>query len=246
VTGGRPDAPVKPGTRSTQAALLFAMLFPSLATWLYFVVFAGSPAMRVVFAVGKAAQFAFPLVWNLLVEKRRPRFFAGGTRGLGAGLALGALLAGAILIAYSVAMTSGILAGAPEAIRAKVVDIGASAPLAFLALALFYSLLHSLMEEYYWRGFVFAELQEMVAPGAAVALSSAAFMAHHVILLWLYFRGTWWLIPILAAGVAAGGAFWAWLYRKSDSLLGPWLSHMLVDAAIMAAGWDMIRAASGP
>jgi membrane protease YdiL (CAAX protease family) len=234
------------GSLPRRAALLFAMLFPSLATWLYFVVFAGHPAMRVVFTAGKLAQFAFPLVWIVLVEKRRPRFFAGGTRGLGAGLALGALLAGTILIAYSIAITSGLLAGAPEAIRAKVVDIGASAPLAFLALALFYSLFHSLMEEYYWRGFVFAELKEMIAPGAAVALSSAAFMAHHVILLWLYFRGTWWLIPFLAAGVAVGAVFWACLYRKSESLLGPWLSHILVDAAIMAAGWDMIRAASGP
>src|SRR4029077_16237279 len=132
------------------------------------------------------------------VERRMPRLFAGGTRGAGTGLALGAVIGGAVLAGYAIALRCGLLAGAPEAIRAKVVDIGASAPLAFLGLALFYSLLHSLMEEYYWRGFVFAQLQERLAPGAAVALSSAAFMAHHVILLWLYFRGTWWLIPILA------------------------------------------------
>src|SRR5262247_3881744 len=80
------------GSLPKRAALLFAMLFPSLATYLYFVAFAGSPAMRVVFAAGKLAQFAFPLVWILLVEHRRPRFFAGGARGLGAGLALGALI----------------------------------------------------------------------------------------------------------------------------------------------------------
>lgn len=232
------------GTLPKRAALLFAMLFPSLATYLYFVAFAGHPAMKIVFAAGKSAQFALPIVWWLLVERRMPRLFAGGTRGLGRGLALGALIAGCVLIAYAIAKTSGLLAGAPEAIRAKVVDIGASAPLAFLALALFYSILHSLMEEYYWRGFVFAELKAMIAPGAAVALSGVAFMLHHVILLWLYFRGTWWLIPVLAAGVAVGGALWAWLYRRSESLLGPWLSHLLVDAAIMAAGWDMIRSVS--
>jgi len=226
--------------------LLFAMLFPSLATYLYFVAFAGHPAMRVVFAAGKIAQFALPVVWWLLVERRMPRLFAGGTRGLGAGLALGALIGGATLIASSIAATTGLLAGAPEAIRAKVEDIGASAPLAFLALALFYSVLHSLMEEYYWRGFVFAELKESMAPGLAIALSSLAFMAHHVILLWLYFRSTWWLIPLLSAGVAIGGALWAWLYRRTDSLLGPWLSHMIVDAVLMAAGWGMIQSASGP
>jgi membrane protease YdiL (CAAX protease family) len=194
--------------------LLFAMLFPSLATYLYFVAFAGHPAMRIVFATGKIAQFALPVVWWLAVERRMPRLFAGGTRGAGTGLALGALIAAATLVAYRVASTSGWLAGAPEAIRAKVVDIGASAPLAFLALATFYSVLHSLMEEYYWRGFVFSELATMMPSGAAIALSSVAFMAHHVILLWLYFRSTWWLIPLLSAGVAVGGALWAWLYRK--------------------------------
>ena len=225
--------------------LFFAMLFPALATYLYFVAFAGHPAMKAVFAVGKLAQFALPIVWWLLVERRMPKLFAGGTRGLGTGLALGALIGGATLIAYSIAMTTGVLAGAPEAIRAKVVEIGASAPLAFLGLALFYSVLHSFMEEYYWRGFVFAELKESIAPPFAIALSSVAFMAHHVILLWLYFRSTWWLIPLFSAGVAAGGALWAWLYRRSGSLLGPWLSHMIVDAVLMAAGWDMIRRAAG-
>jgi membrane protease YdiL (CAAX protease family) len=49
------------------------------------------------------------------------------------------------------------------------------------------------------------------------------------------------MIPVLSASVAVGGALWAWLYRRSGSLLGPWLSHMLVDAALMAAGWDMVR-----
>src|SRR5204862_1979058 len=75
------------GTWPRRAALLFAMLFPSLATYLYFVAFAGHPAMRIVFATGKLAQFSFPLVWLVLVERRRPRFFAGGTRGAGTGLA---------------------------------------------------------------------------------------------------------------------------------------------------------------
>jgi membrane protease YdiL (CAAX protease family) len=234
---------MKAGSLPKSAALLFAMLFPSFATYLYFVAFAGHPAMRIVFAAGKLAQFAFPLAWLLLVEKRRPHFFAGGARGVGTGLALGALIGGATLIAYSIAMTTGLLAGAPDAIRAKVADIGATAPLAFLALALFYSVLHSLMEEYYWRGFVFAELAGSMPVPLAVVLSSVAFTAHHVILLWLYFRSTWWLIPLLALGIATGGALWAWLYRRTDSLLGPWLSHMIVDAALMAAGWDMIRGA---
>ena len=32
----------------------------------------------------------------------------------------------------------------------------------------------------------------------------------------------------------------AWLYRRSGSLVGPWLSHLLVDAGIMVIGYDLL------
>src|SRR5262245_13470303 len=139
---------MSPNPSMKQAVLLVAMLFPTLATWLYFVAFAGHPAMRVVFALGKLAQFALPLVWIVGVERRPPRFFAGGTRGAGTGLVLGAIIGGGVLAAHTLAVRSGLLAGAPEAIRAKVVEIGAVGPLEFLALALFYSALHFLIGGY--------------------------------------------------------------------------------------------------
>jgi hypothetical protein len=41
--------------------------------------------------------------------------------------------------------------------------------------------------------------------------------------------------------VAAGGAFWAWLYQRSGSLVGPWLGHLLADAAIFTVGWQLVR-----
>jgi membrane protease YdiL (CAAX protease family) len=43
-----------------------------------------------------------------------------------------------------------------------------------------------------------------------------------------------------ALGVAAGGAVWAWVYERSGSLLGPWLSHLLIDAAVFLVGWDLL------
>ena len=47
-----------------------------------------------------------------------------------------------------------------------------------------------------------------------------------------------WLFSVC---VAVGGAMWAWLYERTGSLLGPWLSHLLVDAAIFAIGYDLVR-----
>src|SRR5437867_9698526 len=102
-------------------ALLIAMVFPSIATWLYFVAFAGHPAMRVVYVVGKVAQFSFPVVWLLLFEKRWPRLFRGRWAGVGSGLAIGALIGGTVLALYFGVLKGGpLLAGAPLPVPAKL------------------------------------------------------------------------------------------------------------------------------
>ena len=49
----------------------------------------------------------------------------------------------------------------------------------------------------------------------------------------------------LSLGVAVGGAVWSWAYRRSGSLLGPWLSHILVDTGIMLIGYDLLRGLHG-
>jgi len=41
--------------------------------------------------------------------------------------------------------------------------------------------------------------------------------------------------------VAIGGAVWAWIYARSDSLYGPWMSHCCVDAAIFLLGYELAR-----
>ena len=74
---------------------------------------------------------------------------------------------------------------------------------------------------------------------------SLAFALHHVIVLAFYFG---WRSPATVAfslGVALGGAVWAWIYHRSGSLLGPWLSHAVVDAAIFAVGYQLLRSVLG-
>ena len=56
-----------------------------------------------------------------------------------------------------------------------------------------------------------------------------------------FYTGWDWSVGIsLALAIAAAGAYWAWLYERSGSLVGPWISHLLVDAAIFAIGWRLI------
>ena len=66
-------------------------------------------------------------------------------------------------------------------------------------------------------------------------------MAHHVIILAAYFGGLSIMTILFSLAVAIGGAFWAWLYHRTKSLLGPWVSHAIVDAAIYLIGYDLIK-----
>ena len=60
------------------------------------------------------------------------------------------------------------------------------------------------------------------------------------IVLGVFFPGRFWTAAApLSLCVAVGGAAWAAVYQRSGSLLGPWLSHLIVDAAIMAVGYDL-------
>lgn len=223
------------------AAVIAAMIYPSAATWLYFVALDGSQSMRVAFAGTKLIQFAFPALWVLWIRRRPPLPASHRVAGARLGTLLGLVVGGAMLIGYfALDQFTGWFDAPTAQVRAKVLGAGIDTPARFAALALFYSFIHSLLEEYFWRWYVFRELCRFMRDWLAIVLSSLAFMAHHVIVLGLYFRETWWLTLLLSASVAVGGALWAWLYRRSGSLVGPWLSHALVDAAIMAVGFQMI------
>lgn len=228
-------------------AIAFAMTFPTVLTLAYFVLLAGQPRWIVqgVYGVGKTVQFAFPALWVAFATGRMPRLARPGTRGVLPGLVFGiALLVGALALAQLVLQPAGILEGAPaQAVRAKMASFGVDTLPRYAALGAFYSVIHAAAEEYYWRWFVFGELRRACRPGWAVLWSSVAFAAHHVIILgaFLGYASPW--TPLLAAAVGAGGAYWAWLYQRSGSLVGPWLGHLMADAAIFVIGYRLAFAA---
>ena len=191
-------------------------------------------------------QFALPVVWVAWVEREALRWPRWGWSGVGAGLILGLLIGGAMWGLYLLLSESSVMRQATGPIQQKISDLGIDSLWRFAALGVFYSLVHSLLEEYYWRWFVFGRLRKGAALGVAIAVSSIAFALHHVVVLWHYFSHAPAIAILFSAGVAVGGAIWAGLYHHSRSLLGPWLSHLLVDAAIFTIGihlaWPLMTA----
>ena len=235
--------------RANLRAILFAIVFPSVVTLVYFVVLADQPAViqQAIYTVLKVIQFAFPAVWVFVIVGKKIRW-AGPTKGsVSMGVGFGLLVAGAMLALTLFWLEpvgffdSGSEETTPRAqIREKVTDLGTDSLAKYGALGVFYAICHSFLEEYYWRWFVFKGLRPYTTLGKAIAISSFGFMAHHVIVLGTFFG---WISPVtyvFSLAVAVGGAVWAWIYERSDSIYGPWLSHMLVDAAIFIVGYKLV------
>jgi membrane protease YdiL (CAAX protease family) len=224
--------------------VVFALVFPTIITWVYFV-WAGrfsTSVQQSMYVVVKTAQFAFPLLWVLLVLREPPRTNRPNAQGLalGAVFSLIVVAAGWILFDH-VLRDAHAFSRAAVLIHKKIGGFGIDSPWKYAALMGFYSLIHSLLEEYYWRWFVFRQLRCLVPMWPAVAISALGFMAHHVVLLGVFFNQTLWLAWLLGSAVAVGGIFWAWLYERTGSLFGPWLSHLLIDAGIAWIGYDLVR-----
>jgi len=234
---------------SRWAAVVFALVLPTFVTLAYFV-WAESFAPHVqqaTYLIAKIIQFGFPVFWVCWICRQRLQLRPTSSQGIVVGVVFGLVVAVAMFALYQGWLkSSDLLANAMEDIHQKVTGMELNRPWKFVALGVFYSLIHSLLEEYYWRWFVFGQLRELVRFWPAVVISSLGFMAHHVIVVGEYVGGaylgmasqeTW----IISFSIAIGGACWAWLYHRSGSLVGPWLSHLLVDTAIFAIGYDIVR-----
>jgi membrane protease YdiL (CAAX protease family) len=223
------------------AAIAGVLVFPTLSTWLYFVLLSGRPAMSVLYGASKVLQFAFPLLWVLRVQRRRLTLSRPDRRSLAWGAGFGLLVVAlALAVYYGGLKQTTYLDQAPTMVAAKVRDMRLMTPGLYLTFALFLAVPHSLLEEYYWRWFAFGQLRRVAPLGAAIAISSLGFMAHHVIVIHQLLHGAWELTLFLAACVAVGGAVWAWMFERQRSLYGAWIGHFLVDAVIMYIGYDLV------
>ena len=238
---------------TTGASLLWpllglTMVFPSLLAWTEFVALAGghgsggNPLQQATLALGKIVQFSLPVVCFWLLERRCPRPGRPSLRGVPLGAAFGVLVAaGMFALYFGILRHSSVFGDTPAMVHRKLEEFGFDTPAAYWAFAGFLCVIHSLLEEYYWRWFVFGQLRRVAPAGAAILVSSFAFMAHHIIVLNVYFPGQFWTATLpFSLCVAGGGIIWAWLYDRSGSLLGPWLGHLLIDAAILVIGYDLV------
>jgi len=231
--------------KGTWAVLVFAMVWPTLAALGYFVGLASNDgaeaganvAFLTVYVGSKIVQFSLPVLWLGIWQGQKLRPSVPQFGGLRLGLAFGLLVAGAMLALYFGELQhSSLLRDLPSKLHAKLADFRIATPLRFVLFGTFLTAIHSLLEEYYWRWFVFGELKRLVTLPPAIVISGLAFMAHHVVVLAEYVPRLEFMLT-LSLGIAIGGMVWAWLYERTGSIWSAWLSHLVIDAAIIVIGY---------
>jgi len=223
--------------------LLLALIFPTLLTWAYFVN-ASEPGgrMSLLYGVGKVIQFSLPVLFWLMTDRSRLQLNRPQRQGWIPAILFGLLVGVSVFGLYFGYMKNQpLMIPLAEQVRNKVSAFGLTSPGRFVLFAVFLSLIHAGLEEYYWRAFLFAGWRKFLPLGWAIAISSVGFMAHHILVLNEYFPGRFWAATIPSSlAVAIGGAVWAWMYERCGSIYPIWVSHALVDASLMIVGYSLL------
>ena len=190
---------------------------------------------QAIFSFCKLWLLFLPAFWFFVIDKKKLQWSAPRRRHLPIGVATGVVGGLAVVLAYLFIALPRI---DPAALRATTTEIGIGSPVAYIAGALYWIMINSLIEEYVFRWFLLKQAERLVAPMTAVLISSSVFTAHHIIALNAYLEPM--LTFLASAGIFIGGSVWCWIYLRVRSLWPCWLSHALIDAAVFAVGYHIV------
>ncbi len=212
-----------------------AMCLPFIASLLYFVLFSEHTFSRIIYGGTKVFTLTWPVIVMALIHRSRlPRLNLRNpvhikALPLGGGAGLG--IAGAMLLLMQTPLGSVVTEGGVN-IGRKTQELGVLEHFWIFAAGI--SIFHSLLEEYYWRWFVYGRLRELLPRWPAHIVGGASFAAHHIVITTQFFPSAWGVFFGCMVGV--GGVIFSLLYEHQHSLIGAWIAHMIVDFGIMAIG----------
>lgn len=109
----------------------------------------------------------------------------------------------------------------------------------FLFVSLYISFVNSLLEEFFFRGFVFTNLKQHSGRRFAYLFSAAAFSVYHIAMMIGWFDI--WLNVLILAGLFVGGLLFNRLNEKQDCIYVSWLTHMFANFAINTIGFILLN-----
>ncbi|WP_211745663.1 type II CAAX endopeptidase family protein [Paenibacillus sp. Marseille-Q4541] len=105
----------------------------------------------------------------------------------------------------------------------------------FIWVALYISVVNSLLEEFFFRGFAFFTLKERLGRKFAYVFSAGAFALYHIAIM-----TSWFSIPLfvlLIVSLFVAGLFFNWINERNGNIYSSWMVHMFANLAINTIGF---------
>lgn len=125
-----------------------------------------------------------------------------------------------------------------EALRKLLLDWGFSGSGEIL-LVLVLLLANPILEEFYWRGYMFTKLRPHMSADFTILTTAAFYTLYHLISVIPIFSITFSLVAVIP--VLLAGLFWALIREKTGSITAAIISHMLSDFGIICVYWFIVR-----
>ncbi len=107
----------------------------------------------------------------------------------------------------------------------------------FLFVALYISFANAILEELFFRGFIFGRLRKLIRTWVASGISAFAFAIYHVAIMGGWFNPSLFILAMV--GLFVGGLIFNWLTTWSETIYSSWLVHMMANVAINTVGFIM-------
>ena len=107
----------------------------------------------------------------------------------------------------------------------------------FIFVAIYISFVNSLLEEFFFRGFLFLGLLEKAPRKTAYVLSSLLFAIYHIAVMDSWFNP--YLFILAMVSLFTGGLIFNYLNEKNKTILNSWIVHMMANFAINHVGLMM-------
>ncbi|MCM3127035.1 MULTISPECIES: CPBP family intramembrane glutamic endopeptidase [unclassified Paenibacillus] len=105
----------------------------------------------------------------------------------------------------------------------------------FVLVAIYISIVNSLLEEFFFRGFAFLTLKKLASRRFAYLFSSGAFAVYHIAMMTSWFTISLFVLLIVSLFVA--GVLFNWLNERNGNIYASWMVHMCANLAINTIGF---------
>lgn len=186
-------------------------------------------AGKLMWAFCKAWLLLLPMLWWFFVDRRRLALTRPTVSSIGHGLLVGVAMALVITLAF---MLIGIGESERGFIQQQLSAIGILSPWIFVLMALYWSFVNSLVEEYVFRWFIMEKSAVHIGQWGALLLSAIIFTIHHTVVVAFFLD---WMQTLLATvGVFSAAVIWSWQYARYQHIWAAYVSHVLADLAIFS------------